>query len=211
MSFLIKSTLLLAIWGLCLQAWAKPDLKADTLLYLQELRTQNVKRLAEIDSSLSEKIEDARSNAVEYEVSTLKKAKREHLLRQEFLDRLIFQVDTKFRDGELRPFMERALVEMAKTDVAAQNESGLWKFLKYAADAMRRLPEQKENVLAFLEGYMNRSVSNPINPEEYLSSRNYTNGSRSESGSPLKREDVGDVADRRLQEMAPAASRKSTN
>lgn len=210
MRFLIRSTLLLAVCGLCMEATAKPDVRADTLLYLQDLRTQNVKRLTEIDRSLSEKIEDSRSNTLESEVTTLKQAKREHLLRQEFLDRLIFQVDTKFREGELRPFMERALVEMAKIDVSSQNESGLWKFLKYAADAMHRLPEQKENVLAFLEGYMNRSVSNPINPEDYLSSRNYTNGSISESGNPLKRDEVGDIADRRARE-AKAKSPKSTN
>jgi hypothetical protein len=88
---------------------------------------------------------------------------------------------------------------MAKVDaVSSTADSGLWKFMRYAADAVRRLPEQKENILPFLEGYMSRSVSHPIRPEDYLSSRNYTNGAESESGSPLSREDVGAIADRRI-------------
>jgi hypothetical protein len=175
------------------------EIKSDSLRYLQDLRVENVKRLHEIDQTLSKKIEDAGSPDLEKEVGVLKADQREHLMRQEFLDRLIFQIDTKFGGGDLRVFLERALTEMAKVDaVSATADSGLWKFMRYAADAVRRLPEQKENILPFLEGYMSRSVSHPIRPEDYLSSRNYTNGAESESGSPLNREDVGAIADRRI-------------
>jgi hypothetical protein len=202
MRFLVNYSLLLSLSLSCLAAWGKNDVKSDTLDYLKELRNQNVKRLREIDQTLSNRIEETQGPTFEAEVSTLQSAKKEHMLRQEFLDRLIFQVDTKFRDGDLRAFMERSLVEMAKVDVSSQTQSGLWKFLKYAADAVRRLPEQKENIVAFLEGYMNRSVADPIRPEDYLSTRNYTNGAKSESGKPLNREDVGAVAERRIQDMA---------
>jgi len=186
--------------------WAKEarvhQVKAESLQYLQELRVQNVKRLRDIDDTLRTRIENSPPNNIEKEVNQLKTAKHEHVLRQEFLDRLIFQIDTKFAGGDLRQFLERALTEMAKIDaVSSQANTGLWKFLKFSADAVRRLPEQKENILSFLEGYMNRSVSDPIRPDEYLNSRNYTNGSNSESGRPLHRDEVGAVADRRLQEM----------
>jgi hypothetical protein len=192
--------------SMCFSAYAKDEpareVKADTLRYLQDMRTQNVNRLKEIDATLLKKIEDAQPAQIEKDVTTLKTAKREHLLRQEFLDRLIFQVDTKFAGGDLRAFLERSLTDMAKVDaVSSQVDTGLWKFLKFAADAVRKLPEQKENIISFLEGYMNRSVTNPIKPEDYLSSRNYTNGSASESGSPIDREDVGAFADRRLEEL----------
>lgn len=209
MRFLMKYSLFAVFALTSLTAWGKADVKADTLDYLKELRSQNVKRLHEIDKTLSFRIEETQGPTFETEVSTLQTAKREHLLRQEFLDRLIFQVDTKFRDGDLRAFIERSLVEMAKVDVSSQTQSGLWKFLKYAADAVRRLPEQKENILAFLEGYMNRSVANPMQPEAYLSTRNYTNGAKSESGKPLNREDVGAIAERRIEELsAPQVDRR---
>lgn len=209
MGFRTQLSLLITVLALSCNAWAKADVKGETLRYLQELRTQNVKRLLEIDSSLSSKIEEPQSGNFEQEIAQLRASKREHALRQEFLDRLIFQVDMKFRDGDLRQFMEVTLVDMAKTDVAAQADSGLWKFLRYAADAVHRIPERKENVLAFLEGYMSRSISNPVRPEEYLASRNYTNGSKSESGSPMKREEAGELADRRLQEsQTPVPTRQ---
>ncbi len=188
--------------------------KSDSLKYLQDLRSQNVRRLQEIDQSLNRKIEEAAPTQIESDVNILKQAKKEHVLRQEFLDRLIFQVDTKFRGGDMKAFLERTLVDMAKVDAVGAGESGLWKFLRYASDAVRRIPEQRENILSFLEGYMNRSVTNPVKPDEYLSSRNYSNGAKSESGSPMPREDVGAVADRRLKELeqqAAAASEAPAN
>lgn len=192
------------LFPLC--TWAKDgsalQTKADTLRYLQDLRTANVKRLREIDATLSQKIEIAKPSDIENEVRVLRSAKQEHMLRQEFLDRLIFQVDTKFVGGDLRKFFEVALTEMAKIDaITSPVENGLWKFMKFAADAVRRLPEQKENIVSFLEGYMNRSISNPVRPEDYLNSRNYTNGAASEAGKPLSREEVGAVAERRIREV----------
>lgn len=198
--------------GLTLSAplWAKEvrqnNAKADALNYLKGMRTQNVTRLRDIDQALRSRIEDSNPGVVEFEVIRLKTAKREHMLRQEFLDRLIFQIDVRFNGGELRPFLERALTEMAKTDATSNDaknsaDLGLWKFLKYAADAVRRLPEKKENILVFLEGYMNRSVADPIRPEDYLNTRNYSNGLDSESGKPLERDEVGAFADSRIREI----------
>lgn len=181
------------------------EVKSDSLRQLQDLRSENVKRLQDIDRALSKSIDENASDSTTKEVESLKAEKHEHVLRQAFLDRLIFQLDTKFSGGDLRAFLERSLTDMAKVDATsnANSSDSLWKFFKYSADAIRRLPEQKENILAFLEGYMNRSVSNPVLPEEYLASRNYTNGARSESGKPLSREEVGAFADRRLHQANP--------
>lgn len=181
------------------------DIKADSLHQLQELRTQNVKRLAEIDAALGKRIEAPQTQDLESDVEILKAEKHEHMLRQEFLDRLIFEIDTKFTGGDLRAFLEHTLLDMAKVDAAqASSEDSLWRFLKYTSEAIHRLPEQKENILAFIEGYMNRSVSNPMPPQDYLNTRNYTNGAKSESGRPMSREEVGEFADQRIHEMSAA-------
>lgn len=190
--------------GVSLNAFAKEpssiEVKRDTLHHLQELRTQNVKRLSELDSAIDRKFEDTKLNNFELDVKRLKAERQEYSLRQDFLNRLIFQLDTKYAGGDLRAFLEHALVDMAKIDATstATAGEGLWKFLKYSADAIHRLPEQKENVLAFLEGYMNLSVTNPILPDKYLASRNYTNGSQSEQGNPMNRDEVGQVVDERI-------------
>jgi hypothetical protein len=187
------------------------EVKGDSLRQLQELRNQNVKRLHELDLALAKKFDDVKMVNLEEDVETLKAERHEHILRQDFLDRLIFQLDTKYSGGDLRLFLEKTLVEMAKVDATspAATGGGLWKFLKYSADAIHRLPEQKENILAFLEGYMNLSVSNPVLPEEYLAARNYTNGSKSEQGHPMNRDQVGTVVDSRLKATTAVATDKA--
>jgi hypothetical protein len=194
-----------ALSGTCL-AMAKEapaaDVKTETLRSLQALRVENVKRLKDIDQALSKKIVEGKPGQLEKEVLTLRTSRKEHMLRQEFLDRLILQVDAHFQGGDLRQFLQVTLTDMARTDaMSTAADAGLWKFLKYASEAIKSLPERKENILAFLEGYMNRSVLDPIQPQDYLNSRNYTNGSASEQGHPMDRDEVGDLADQRLQEL----------
>ena len=173
------------------------EVKSDSLQFLQQLRTQNVKRLQEIDQTLQKTVETSRASELEKSIESLRLAKNEHLLREELLNRLIFQIDTRFGGGDLRDFLGKALNKMAAVDATSTNESGLLKFFKYCSEAINGLPEKNENILAFVEGYMNRSISNPMLPQEYLAQRNYTNGSVSETGSPMSREDAGAVADER--------------
>ncbi len=205
MALVLNMFILMVSLSWAVTASAKEDstqqIKADSLRQLQELRTQNVKSLRDIDKAIETKIEDTHSTSIISEIDNLKADKHEHLLRQQFLDRLIFQIDTKFNGGDLRTFLvDHALVDMAKVDAtsSASTNDGIWKFLRYSVEAIRRLPEQKENILAFLEGYMDRSVANPVSPEDFLASRNYSNGAKSESGHPLSRDEVGAIADRRL-------------
>jgi hypothetical protein len=206
----MRLTSILAILGtmLCLGASGAfaadksgQEVKKESLRYLQDLRVENSKRLRDVDETLRRRVEDGGN--LEGDVSSLKATQREHRLRQDFLDRLINQIDAHFSGGDLRAFLEPALKEMAKVD-AVSSDSGLYIFMRYASEAVHKLPEQKENILGFLEGYMSRSVSHPVPPKEFLATRNYTNGSQSESGSPIARDKVGDVADRRLQELGNA-------
>jgi len=206
-----KTNVLAAIIAIVMTApvLVRAEEKSDSLQHLQELRKQNVKRLAEIDATLRRTMDEVGGPALELTIEKLRTVKNEHVMREDLLNRLIFQIDTKFGGGDLRAFLEPALLEMAKIDATnSSNHTGLWKFMKFCSEAIRKLPERKENVLAFLEGYMNRSVSNPITPDEYLAQRNYSNGATSDPGAPMTREEAGDIADRRILEMnsdVPAA------
>lgn len=176
----------------------RAEAKSESLQYLQQLRTQNVKRLEEIDRTLRTTVANVASADLDRSVNTLRATKREHILREELLNRLIFQIDTRYGGGDMREFLASALNSMAAVDATSLNETGLLKFLKYCSEAVQKIPEKNENILAFVEGYMSRSVSNPILPQDYLAQRNYTNGSQSESGSPLSPEEAGAMADQRL-------------
>ncbi len=71
--------------------------------------------------------------------------------------------------------------------------------MKYAPKPGRR-DEKREDVLAFLDGYMQRSVAHPVNPKLYLIARNYTNGLKNDSGRPLRADLAGAIADKRTRE-----------
>lgn len=206
----LNSILTMAGTILCLGAFSAhaadksaQEVKNESLRYLQDLRIANSKRLTDVNETLRRRVEDGGN--LETDVTTLKATQHEHQLRQDFLDRLINQIDAHFSGSDLRAFLEPALKEMAKVD-AVSSDSGLYVFMRYASEAVHKLPEQKENILGFLEGYMSRSIAHPVPPKDFLATRNYTNGSQSESGSPLARDQVGAVADRRLQEMSDEAA-----
>lgn len=187
-----------------------PQVKSESLRFLQELRSENNKKLNEIDDNLDKEADDRDGSP--FDETALKNAQQEHRMRQQFLDRLIFQIDTKFRGGDLRNFLEVSLTEMTKSDPTAPSESALTRFLSYVAEAIHALPEKKENILSFVEEYMNRSVANPVPPKEYLASRNYTDGMHSESGAGLERSEAGAYAERRLSErpnIEPAAQKRA--
>ena len=182
------------------EAPSQLQVKGEALAYLQNMREANVKRLREIDASLRGRMSD--EVADEAQILSLREQRAEHLLRQEFLGRLIFQVDTRYNGGELRMFLRSSLREMAMNDVTAghADEQSLWKFMKYASEALAGATEKREDVLAFLDGYMQRSVAHPVNPKLYLSARNYTNGLQNDSGRPLRADLAGAIADQRTRE-----------
>ena len=184
------------------------QIKGDSLAYLQNMREGNVKRLRDIDQSLRTKMGE--ENADDAQIQALRDQRHEHLLRQEFLGRLIFQVDTRYSGGDLRLFLRSSLREMALTDVTSSNadEQSLWKFMKYASEALAGAAEKREDVLAFLDGYMQRSVSHPVPPKAYLSARNYTNGLQNDSGRPMRADLAGAIADRRTREAKVVSDAK---
>jgi hypothetical protein len=200
--FFVLTVFVTLAWPTLAREVSTPEVKHDSLRELQAVRSENTKKLKDLDESLTKKIQDETTTEdVESAIEDLKKQKREYLMRQEFLDRLIFQIDTHFAGGDLRKFVGDTLVSMSVVDATspAQADTSLAKFLKFAAEAVRHLPEQKENVIAFLEGYMNQSISHPIRWEDYVSTRNYTNGAKSETGRPIARDEVGAIADQRTQ------------
>jgi hypothetical protein len=208
---LCKALILASTLGRMAHAAETPStlqVKGDSLAYLQNMREVNVKRLQEIDQSLRTKM--SADNVDDALIQNLREQRHEHLLRQEFLGRLIFQVDTRYNGGDLRMFLRSSLREMALNDVTANNadELSLWKFMKNAAEALAGTADKREDVLAFLDGYMQRSVTNPANPKLYLSARNYTNGLQNDSGHPMRADLAGAIADKRTREAKVSVDAK---
>lgn len=199
--------------------------REESLSYLLELQRHNRNFLQRVDGRIRSELDGAQQirlslsdsdqfteprrtaqelSVLERNLEELHQERREYLLRQDFIDRLVLQVDTHFQGGNLRDFLQQRLIEMAKREaMSLQGQSHFWQFLTYASLAVQQLPEKTENPLAFLEGYMRfSSLSSPKRPDEFLSERNYTNGVVSVMAQPVARDRVGDIVEERLQSLS---------
>lgn len=158
----------------------------EPMKFFSDLRKENTQLIKEVDQSLEKLM--MKTNALEplseleSKVDFLRKRKQELLSRQEFLNRIILQFDSKFRGGDVHDFLKMALREMSQVEVKTSNdENSMWKFLNYLAISMDSLPRGQIDVLRFVEGYMKRSTfDNPVHPKEYLSHLDYYNDAQAQ-------------------------------
>lgn len=192
--------------------------RREALSQVLALKTENTRRLGEVDEKIrgllnSQRIQEFKDSgtapvasrvykALEEEMETLIQQRRERLLRQEFLDRLVFQIDSKFQGGEIREFLQQTLLEMSLTEASSgATETSLWRFLTYLSLAIKSLPERGENLISFIEGYMDFStISRPVRPDQFVSLRHYTNGTRSQAAQPIDKSEVGDAVESKLEQ-----------
>jgi hypothetical protein len=197
--------------------------KSKVLDDLKSFQNKQLQTLADIEQSIRKILQETQSvslksgdpvalekqlRLVPVRLRALKEKREELQLRRDFIDQLIFQVDTKWTAQNLQTFLEQQLTEMALTDLApasgnaSASQTELWRFYLYLSIAIREIPEPREDLLAFVTGYMDFStIRSPKSPLAFLESRNYTNGQMSQAANPAKREDVGSLVDRRLQEL----------
>lgn len=173
---------LIGMAGPCLAANGPSNV--DPISFFSSLRENNTQRLTEIDKTIDQKLVMANSpesiSSTDLDIQKLQDQKTEYQYRQDFLNRIILQFDSKFRGGDIQSFLGVTLKEMAQ--VAAKSDDStkvLWKFLNYMSVSITSLPKGHTDILKFVEGYMNMgSVKNPIEPGQFLSQMDYYNGSQ---------------------------------
>lgn len=185
---------------------AAVDVGRDQVLReLKGLKAQNTQRLQALDERIKTLIgpQVVAASLNENDIDKLNDERQERLLRQELIDRLLFQVDTRFRSGDIRQFLSERLADMARTDLLAhESKQTLWKQMSYLSQALRDLPERGDNIVAFVDGYLTRSsFKRPLKPEDYLRSRQYTNGREAVAAAPANQEQIGEQLEKRLNEL----------
>lgn len=180
--------------------------KSEAIAFLTSLREQNTARLREIDSTLRRKVDESslaiQIADVDQEIDKLRAERRELSLRQDFLDRLTLQFDTKYDGRDIKAFVTAALRAMTKVEVGASSQHSIWKFTNYLSIAIQKAPERQDKVLAFVEGYMKQtSIEAPVRPDDYISKMAYTNGSQVEAATPGDPTEAGEIAERRLEQI----------
>lgn len=136
----------------------------------------------------------------ELELLALIEKQSETQLRLDFFDRLSFQIESKLKDQDLRSFLIQVLSEMSTSEtLSADGDANLSKFLKYLSKAMQSVPEPNENLINFIEVYVEVStISHPIPPEQFVNLRHYSNGRISLTSKPVTAEEVGDLAEEQI-------------
>lgn len=184
----------------------------DTLKYLRDILKQNRERLDVVDAGFKKAIssptpaqpKDKLAN--EKALKALSDERKELVLRQEFLDRLVFRIDTRFLGGDLQDFLIRQITDMAVIEASdPQGDSNLWKFLTSLAIALRDQIERSEHLAYFIEGYMKFStILKPIRPQDYVKVRSYSNGQDYYAAKGVPKELLGEAVERRLRNLPTA-------
>lgn len=185
-----------------------PD-KKEVLKQLKDLQDTQQKKLRQIDEEIAKRLNATRSvkldNMVNAEnlpeqLQKLHAQKREYSRRQDFVNRLIFEIDNSWNGQDLRGFLEAKLLDMAAIELKDDNgDSHLSSFFSYLSIALREMAEPRENMVAFIDGYMSfSSLSDPQSPQKFLAARNYTNGAVNETAHGVSRDDLGVVVEKKL-------------
>lgn len=189
--------------------------KSEALEYLREWGEQNAQRIRSLDqeiksvlmkshnTELSPQLDPKTLPAYSQDLERLSLQRREHVLRQSFIDRLKFQVHQNYRGGDLKDFLSKSILSIAHAEALdPSGDLGFAKFCNFLSLAIREIPERNENLLAFTEGYTKFStILNPVPPTQYVESRSYTNGFDSYNARSIEKEKAGDVVEERLAQL----------
>ncbi|MEO0335568.1 MAG: hypothetical protein AAF202_04210 [Pseudomonadota bacterium] len=190
--------------------------KKEAISFLKSFAKSNRGKLRDIDqriraslmktynSELAPNDKDIAKSLSNREIEVLTLKRKEHQLRENFLDRLIFTIDRKYKRGPWQGFLAQQIIEMASIEATSMgSDVGFVKFCGYMSAALKRIPERSENLFAFMEGYIEFStIMNPRPPSEYLKHRSYTNGRTAEFSKGVPKEEVGDIVEDRLARLA---------
>ncbi len=167
------------------QAWTS----SPPLSFARELLQENERRLIELQEQRA-----AHSDGVHTELNLfLAQELEEHLLRQEFLQRLAVRLVGFPQTFPVQSFLIQQLEEMAQVELHSPGrDPRLWRFLTYLSAGLKTLPVQQKNFFGFIEQYMKESsVSSPIPPHRFLNSRHYSNERQSTKAQGIDRADLG--------------------
>lgn len=182
---------------------------SDALNYLKDVLKQNREQLDQVDGNFKKLLNRPINGNItrEGQIKKVSDERHELVLRQEFLDRLVFRIDSRYLGGDLQQFLVTQLNDMVVVEASdAQGDTSLWKFMTSLASALHDQVERSENLAYFIEGYMKfSSISKPIRPDEYVKVRSYSNGQDSYSARPVAKENLGEIVERRLRAL-PAGS-----
>ncbi len=193
---------------------------------LKSIQSKQVQLIGEIDDKLKNKLKDTqdlrvtddtvsselRMTRLQESMELFDQKRREAVERSQFIDRLVFAVDTKWTKDSIKIFLEQTLLDIASAEINqtdSKSASSIWKFATYLSVAIRELSEPREDIISFVDNYMEFStVLAPKPPTAFSQARSYTNGVTSQAAKVTNQEDLGDGVEKKVKAVGkdePAA------
>ena len=150
------------------------------------------------------------------QLDDLRKSLNEYKQRQYVIDRIIFQIDTKFTNGSnLKIFLEQQLLDMSYTELfnnSNNEDNHVWQFMIDLSIAIREIHNPHENVIDFVKDFLSYStVSNPKSPFNFLHEGNYANGGEVTTGNPIPADQVGEAWEDQVKKIINRSENRSEN
>lgn len=133
---------------------------------------------------------------------------REKDLRLQFSNRLLFQVERKYQETDLRQFMIDTANDMKQTDEMRENQSygGINEFLEDLKDALKTLIEPHENVVSFIRDFTQFcTITTPCSVDQYAETRNYSDGKDMEKAEPMNVDDAAESVAQKIDQEDQAS------
>lgn len=147
-----------------------------------------------LNSTMALELNAGAINGFNQSLKSLLAEKADLVFKQNLFDRLTNRMDIQFKGGDLRSVLVQEILTMAQNEALDNGQPQRVQFLSYLSLALRTLPEPYENLITFIEGYLESStLNNPRDPLNFLNLRHYTNGAVAVIASPIPRESVGDI------------------
>lgn len=203
--------------------------KAQVLGGLKQIQRHQLQTLEKVDQSIRKILSETQAislragdqiatekhlQSIPQRLSALQAQREELLLRRDFMDQIVFHVDTKWSTQPLATFLEQQLLDMATNELtsASSTKTEFWRFYIYLSVAIREVFEPREDLVEFLAGYIEFSgINKPKSPVAYLDSRNYTAGPMSQAARPGRKDEVGNIIERKMRALGVTEDPKSTS
>lgn len=192
-------------FGAVQNSFPRNEILGNLVKMRDEARTKTVELEQKIQKSIDRSMNpDEIVVPSEKEIQQMRAEMKDIKFKQNFLDRLIFQVDTRWKEqGEFKKFLTMTIQDLAKQEATNTEKDGDWAYITQLGLVLKEtISDRGENPMTLVEDYLKQStLQKPMKPKEFLSKRHYSNGRLSTQSETPEKDTVGDVVDKKIQSL----------
>lgn len=187
-----------------------PYSRNEILGTLVKMRDASHTKIANLEIKIQKSVDQTMSPEeviippTEKEIQQMRAEMKDIRFKQDFLDRLIFQVDMNWKDqGEFKKFLTQTVQVLAKQEATDTEKEGHWTYISQLGVVLKETAgDRGENPMALLEDYLRDStLQKTIKPKDFLSKRHYSNGKVSTQTESPSKDTVGDLVDKKIKSL----------